>query len=39
MSSRPIVGYLGEEANPYLTTTSFQVVVERDEFTPQPPPD
>ena len=31
-----IVCYLGEETNTHLVTTSFQVVVERDEVSPQP---
>ncbi|KAF1644954.1 FERM domain-containing protein 3, partial [Aptenodytes patagonicus] len=29
--------YLGEETDPHLATTSFQVVVESDEVSPQPP--
>jgi len=33
----PIACYLGEETNTHLTTTSFQVVVERDEVSPEPP--
>ncbi|KAK4832707.1 hypothetical protein QYF61_025168, partial [Mycteria americana] len=37
ISSRPIACYLGEETDPHLTTTSFQVVVERDKVSPQPP--
>jgi len=35
--SRPIAGYMGEEANSPLITTSFQVVVESDEVSPEPP--
>ena len=37
IASRPIAGYLGEETNPCLTTISFQVVVESDNVSPQPP--
>ncbi|KAK4807052.1 hypothetical protein QYF61_018393 [Mycteria americana] len=37
ISSCPITCYLGEETDPHLTTTSFQVVVESDEVSPQPP--
>ncbi|KAK4821927.1 hypothetical protein QYF61_004930 [Mycteria americana] len=37
ISSRPITCYLGEETDPHLSTTSFQVVVESDEVSPQPP--
>ncbi|KAK1210848.1 KIF2A protein, partial [Pygoscelis papua] len=36
ISSRPITSYLGEETDPHLATTSFQVAVERDEVSPQP---
>ena len=40
-SSPPItshsVSYLGEEADPHLTTTSFQVVVESDKVSPEHP--
>ena len=36
-ASRPIAGYLGEETNTRLTTTSFQVVVESNKVPPQPP--
>jgi len=32
-----IASYMGEEANPHLTTTSLQVVVESDKDTPEPP--
>ena len=35
--SCPIAGYTGEEADPYLTTTSFQVTVEIEEVSPEPP--
>ncbi|KAK4810664.1 LOW QUALITY PROTEIN: hypothetical protein QYF61_007464 [Mycteria americana] len=37
ISSCPITCYLGEETNPHLSTTSFQVVVESDKVFPQPP--
>ncbi|KAK4830313.1 hypothetical protein QYF61_009818 [Mycteria americana] len=37
ISSSPITCYLGEETDPHLSTTSFQVVVESDEVSPQPP--
>ncbi|KAK4827978.1 LOW QUALITY PROTEIN: hypothetical protein QYF61_022680 [Mycteria americana] len=37
ISSCPITCYLGEETSPHLSTTSFQVVVESDEVSPQPP--
>ena len=37
ISSHPISGYLGDETNTHLTTTAFQVVVESDEVSPQPP--
>ncbi|KAK4807027.1 hypothetical protein QYF61_000356 [Mycteria americana] len=37
ISSCPITCYLGEETDPHLSTTSFQVVVESDEISPQPP--
>ncbi|KAK4822811.1 hypothetical protein QYF61_020094 [Mycteria americana] len=37
ISSCPITCYLGEETSPHLTTTSFQVVVESDKVSPQPP--
>ncbi|KAK4818705.1 hypothetical protein QYF61_017926, partial [Mycteria americana] len=37
ISSRPITCYLGEETDPHLSTTSFQVVVESDKVSPQPP--
>ncbi|KAK4831149.1 hypothetical protein QYF61_015452 [Mycteria americana] len=36
ISSRPITSYLGEETDPHLTTTSFQVVVESKKVSPQP---
>jgi len=34
-----ITGYLGEETNTCLTTASFQVVVESDKVSAQPPPE
>ncbi|KAK4821282.1 hypothetical protein QYF61_017646 [Mycteria americana] len=37
ISSCPIACYLGEETDPHLSTTSFQVVEESDEVSPQPP--
>ncbi|KAK4831242.1 hypothetical protein QYF61_016474 [Mycteria americana] len=37
ISSCPITCYLGEETDPHLSTTSFQVVVESDKVSPQPP--
>ncbi|KAK4815585.1 hypothetical protein QYF61_004800 [Mycteria americana] len=37
ISSGPITCYLGEETDPHLSTTSFQVVVESDKVSPQPP--
>ncbi|KAK4815655.1 hypothetical protein QYF61_005217 [Mycteria americana] len=37
ISSRPITCYLGEETDPHLSTASFQVVVESDKVSPQPP--
>ncbi|KAK4810751.1 LOW QUALITY PROTEIN: hypothetical protein QYF61_007725 [Mycteria americana] len=37
VSSCPITCYLGEETDPHLSTTSFQVVVESDKVSPQPP--
>ncbi|KAK4831720.1 hypothetical protein QYF61_018772, partial [Mycteria americana] len=37
ISSRPIASYLGEETDPHLSTASFQVVVESDKVSPQPP--
>ncbi|KAK4825857.1 hypothetical protein QYF61_003131 [Mycteria americana] len=36
-SSCPITCYLGEETNPHVSTTSFQVVEESDKVSPQPP--
>ncbi|KAK4832342.1 hypothetical protein QYF61_021871 [Mycteria americana] len=36
-SSCPITCYLGEETDPHLSTTSFQVVVESDKVSPEPP--
>ncbi|KAK4815973.1 hypothetical protein QYF61_010841 [Mycteria americana] len=37
ISSCPITCYLGEETDPHLSTTSFQVVEESDKVSPQPP--
>ncbi|KAK4819569.1 hypothetical protein QYF61_007080, partial [Mycteria americana] len=37
ISSCPMACYLGEETDPHLSTTSFQVVVESNEVSPQPP--
>ncbi|KAK4826688.1 hypothetical protein QYF61_010697 [Mycteria americana] len=37
ISSCPITSCLGEETDTYLSTTSFQVAVESDEVSPQPP--
>ncbi|KAK4806827.1 hypothetical protein QYF61_005623 [Mycteria americana] len=37
ISSCPIACYLGEETDNHLATTSFQVVVESDTVSPQPP--
>ncbi|KAJ7417165.1 hypothetical protein BTVI_33769 [Pitangus sulphuratus] len=37
ISSGPIAYYLGEETNPYLTTDSFQVVVESDKVKREKP--
>ncbi|KAK4824161.1 hypothetical protein QYF61_011288 [Mycteria americana] len=37
ISSHPITCYLGEETDPHLSTTSFQVVVESDKVSSQPP--
>ena len=36
-ASHPITSYLGEETNTRLTPTSFQVVVESNKVSPQPP--
>ena len=35
--SIPIVKYMGEQANPHLTTASFQAVVESDNVSTEPP--
>ncbi|KAK4830648.1 hypothetical protein QYF61_012491 [Mycteria americana] len=35
--SCPMACYLGEETDPHLSTTSFQVIVESDKVSPQPP--
>ncbi|KAK4821599.1 LOW QUALITY PROTEIN: hypothetical protein QYF61_025176 [Mycteria americana] len=37
ISSCPMACYLGEETDPHLATTSFQVVVESNKVSPQPP--
>jgi len=37
--SCPIASYMGEEADPHLTTNSLHVVVESDYISPEPPPD
>ncbi|KAK4814190.1 hypothetical protein QYF61_012427 [Mycteria americana] len=37
ISSCPITCYLGEETDPHLSTTSFQVAVESNKVSPQPP--
>ncbi|KAK4827587.1 hypothetical protein QYF61_019489 [Mycteria americana] len=37
ISSCPITCYLGEETDPHLSTTSYQVVVESKKVSPQPP--
>ncbi|KAK4823681.1 hypothetical protein QYF61_005652 [Mycteria americana] len=37
ISSHPIACYLGEETDPHLSTTSFQVLVESNKVSPQPP--
>jgi len=37
IASRPITSYLGEETNTLLITTSFQVVVESEKVSSQPP--
>ena len=37
ISPCPIACYLGEEIDTHLTTTSFQVVVESDKVSSQPP--
>jgi len=39
IASHPIASHLGEETNACLTTASFQVVVESNKVSPQPPPD
>jgi len=35
--SHPITSYMGAEVNPHLTTASFQVLLESDKVTPEPP--
>ncbi|KAK4824198.1 hypothetical protein QYF61_012014 [Mycteria americana] len=37
ISSCPVTCYIGEETDPHLSTTSFQVAVESDKVSPQPP--
>ncbi|KAK4817894.1 hypothetical protein QYF61_002063 [Mycteria americana] len=37
ISSHPITSYLGKETDTHLSTTSFQVVVECNKVSPQPP--
>jgi len=37
IASLPITSYLGEETNTCLTTNSFQVIVESNKVSPQPP--
>ncbi|KAK4810060.1 hypothetical protein QYF61_007224 [Mycteria americana] len=37
ISSCPVTCYLGEETDPHLYTTPFQVVVESNKISPQPP--
>ncbi|KAJ7423221.1 hypothetical protein BTVI_10719 [Pitangus sulphuratus] len=37
ISSHPVTCYLGEETDTHLSVTSFQVVVESDKVTPEPP--
>jgi len=37
VSSCPVTCYLGEETATHLTTTAFQVVVESNKVSPQPP--
>jgi len=37
IASHPIASYLGEETNTRLTTTSFQVAVESNKVSLQPP--
>ena len=37
VSSCPLTCYLGKETYPHLATTSFQVVVENEKFSLQPP--
>ena len=37
ISCHPITSYLGKETNNHLTTTTFQVVVESDKVSLQPP--
>lgn len=37
ISSFPVIGYLGEEANIHLPTTSCQVAVDSNKLSPEPP--
>jgi len=37
LTSHPITSYQGEEADPYLTTTSFLVIIESSKVSPEPP--
>jgi len=37
ITSHPVAVYLGEGADLHLATTSFQVAVERDTVSPEPP--
>ena len=37
IASCPVASYLGEETNTHLTTASFQVVIESEKVSPQPP--
>ncbi|KAK4815671.1 hypothetical protein QYF61_005417 [Mycteria americana] len=37
ISSHPMACYLGKETDSHLSTTSFQVAVESDKVSPQPP--
>lgn len=36
-TSRPITCYLAEETDPHFATTSFQILVENNEFSTEPP--
>ena len=37
ISSHPITCYLAEETDTHLATTSFQVILESDKVSPEPP--